>query len=80
MVSISQLKAQDTLTTQQKIFIAYDSYNLVIALDNKPQPLSQKDSMARVRNVSHLKYMLAKPLFYTALTTQEKNELNAIVD
>lgn len=79
MVSASQLKAQDTLTIAQKINISYDSYYVIIMLDNKPQPLIQKDSMTRVRNVQHLNYMYNKPWFYNALTTEQRNQIQSVI-
>ena len=80
IASISQLKAQDTLTVAQQITSSFSSYNLIVELNNKPQPLSARDSAARVRNINHLKYMLAKPWFYNALTTQQRSQLTGIVD
>ena len=73
------MKAQDTLTTQQKINIAYDSYNLIEELDAKPHPLTVNDSITRVRNVQHLNYMYNKQWFYNALTTEQRNQIQSVI-
>lgn len=72
------VQAQDTVNVQQEITNAYDSYNLLVELKAKQQPLSESDSSAYERNKGHLSIMLAKGYFFEALTTEQKSQLQLI--
>lgn len=69
-----------TLTTEQiakSVSAAYDSIALIDALNAKPTPLSTEDAATLDRNVEHLKIMMAKDWFFSALTSEQKTKIQS---
>jgi hypothetical protein len=68
------------LTTEQiakSVLAAYDSVILITELKAKTS-LTEEETAALARNVEHIKIMLGKDWFSSALTAEQKTELEAI--
>jgi len=68
----------EELTQEQisrSILAAYDSVNLINELNSK-EVLTNGDIDLKSRNIEHLKIMLGKDLFYSALSDTQIVELN----
>jgi len=68
------------LTAEQvakSVSAAYDSVALIAELKAKAE-LSEEETATITRNVEHIAIMLGKEWFATALTAEQKTELEAI--
>jgi len=77
-MSLEQLREE--LTAEQvakSVLAAYDSVNLIAELKAKAE-LSEEETATIARNVEHIAIMLGKEWFATALTAEQKTELEAI--
>lgn len=63
---------------QRSVSAAFDSVNLINELNQK-ENLTEEETSTLVRNVEHLKIMIAKEWFKNALTQQQKSEINTIL-
>jgi len=61
------------------ITVAYDSVNLIAALDELTPPLSDEDTATRIRNVEHLRIMMNIAEFAAGLTGPQTIEINALI-
>ena len=71
----------EELTEEQiakSVSAAYDSVNLINELKAKTD-LTEDENATIDRNVEHLRIMLAKEWFASALTAEQKSELEALV-
>ncbi len=69
------------LTAEQaakSVLAAYDSVNLIAELRAKAE-LSEEETATLTRNVEHISIMLGKEWFATALTPEQKTELEGLV-
>lgn len=64
--------------TQKNVEAAYDSVNLVNALDVK-ETLTEEETKRKEANLEHLRIMMAKPEFVALLTTTQKTEINSLI-
>ena len=77
-MSVEILKKEVTAEQAAKsVLAAYDSVNLINELRAKAQ-LTEDEQDTLTRNVEHIAIMLAKEWFATALTAEQKTELEAI--
>lgn len=77
-MSVEQFKEEVTAEQAAKsVLAAYDSVNLIAELKRK-RTLSEEETATLTRNVDHIAIMLGKQWFVTALTAQQKTELEAI--
>jgi hypothetical protein len=77
-MSVEQFKEEVTAEQVAKsVLAAYDSVNLIAELKRK-RTLSEEETATVKRNVDHIAIMLGKQWFVTALTAQQKTELEAI--
>ena len=65
--------------TQKNVEAAYDSVNLVNALDVK-ETLTEEETKRKEANLEHLRIMMAKPEFVALLTTTQKTEINSLIN
>tara|TARA_R110000803_G_scaffold30510_1_gene68735 strand:- start:1319 stop:1600 length:282 start_codon:yes stop_codon:yes gene_type:complete len=63
---------------EKNILAAYDSVSLINELNSK-EALTEEETDTNNRNVEHIKIMLSKEWFISALTETQKAELEAIV-
>ena len=71
----------EELTEEQiakSVSAAYDSVNLINELNTKAE-LTEDENATLNRNVDHLRIMLAKEWFASALTVEQKTELNSLI-
>lgn len=79
--------SQDTIATpvmtqvevQKHITNAFDSVNLIVQLNALAQPLSVDNADSKVRNVGHLKVMMAKEWFFNGLTFGQKSTIESLI-
>jgi len=77
-MSVEQFKEEVTAEQAAKsVLAAYDSVNLIAELKAKAE-LSEEETATIARNVEHIAIMLGKEWFATALTAEQKTELEAI--
>jgi len=77
-MSVEQFKEEVTAEQAAKsVLAAYDSVNLIAELKRK-RILSEEETATVKRNVDHIAIMLGKEWFATALTAEQKTELEAI--
>jgi len=77
-MSVEILKEEVTAEQAAKsVLAAYDSVNLINELRAKAQ-LTEEEEATITRNVEHIAIMLGKEWFATALTAEQKTELEAI--
>ena len=59
---------------EKSISAAYDSVSLINGLNSK-EVLTEKEADSKDRNIEHIKIMLSKEWFASALTKDQKTEL-----
>lgn len=64
--------------TQKNVDAAFDSVNLVKALDLK-ESLTEDEQVRRSANVEHLRIMMNKSEFVNLLTNTQKTEINKLI-
>lgn len=64
--------------TQKNVDAAFDSVNLIKALDTK-ESLTKEEQERREANVEHLKIMMAKPEFTNLLNKTQKTAIDSII-
>lgn len=78
-MSVEQFKEEVTAEQAAKsVLAAYDSVNLIAELRAKAE-LSEEETATLTRNVEHISIMLGKEWFATALTPEQKTELEGLV-
>jgi len=78
-MSVEQFKEEVTAEQAAKsVLAAYDSVNLINELRAKAQ-LTEDEQDTLTRNVEHIAIMLAKEWFATALTAEQKTELESLI-
>jgi hypothetical protein len=74
-----QLETKTEEQVNNSINAAFDSVNLINSITS--EPFDEKKEKTVKSNVEHLSLMLSKDWFSTALTTQQKTNINSsIVD
>lgn len=63
---------------QRSVSAAFDSVNLINKLNLK-DVLTDEETDTVDRNVEHLKIMMSKEWFDTALTTEQKSDIQALI-
>lgn len=71
-----QTSYQDQI--EKSISAAYDSVSLINELNSK-ESLTEEEDSTKSRNIEHLKIMLSKEWFESALSETQKAELEAVV-
>jgi hypothetical protein len=64
--------------TQKNVDAAFDSVNLINALNEK-ESLTEEETSRREANVEHLRIMMTKPEFVVLLTKAQKTEINNLI-
>lgn len=64
---------------EKSINAAFDSVNLIEMLNNK-QNLDENEIASKNRNIEHLKLMLSKEWFTSNLTSEQKTEIENIIN
>lgn len=64
---------------EKQVSAAFDSVNLITNLKTK-DVLTDEDNSTINRNVEHLKIMMGKDWFVTALTTSQKTKINNLIN
>lgn len=64
--------------TQKNVEAAYDSVNLINALNEK-NSLTEDEQVRKEANLEHLRIMMAKPEFVVLLTKAQKTEINNLI-
>lgn len=78
-MSVEQFKEEVTAEQAAKsVLAAYDSVNLINELRAKAQ-LTEDEQDTLTRNVEHIAIMLGKEWFATALTAEQKTELEGLI-
>jgi hypothetical protein len=78
-MSVEQFKEEVTAEQAAKsVLAAYDSVNLINELRAKAQ-LTEEEEATITRNVEHIAIMLSKEWFATALTAEQKTELESLI-
>ena len=65
--------------TQKNVEAAYDSVNLINALDVK-ETLTEDEQARKDANLEHLRIMMTKPEFVALLTAAQKTEINGLIN
>jgi|TARA_R110001632_G_scaffold42415_1_gene107321 hypothetical protein len=71
-----QTSYQDQI--EKSISAAYDSVSLINELNSK-EALTEEEDSTKNRNIEHLKIMLSKEWFASALSETQKAELETVV-
>lgn len=64
--------------TQKNVEAAYDSVNLINALNEK-NSLTEEETKRKEANLEHLRIMMSKPEFVALLTKAQKTEINNLI-
>lgn len=79
---MSTLEIKESVITAEQVaksvLAAFDSVNLIVELKAK-ESLKEEEVDRLERNKKHIKIMLGKDWFVTALTAKQKKELEAII-
>lgn len=70
------MSSQDQI--EKSISAAYDSVSLINELNSK-EALTEEEDSTKNRNIEHLKIMLSKEWFASALSETQKAELETVV-
>jgi len=76
-----ETKFVEEVTAEQaakSVLAAYDSVKLIAELKRK-RTLSEEETATITRNVEHIAIMLGKEWFATALTAEQKTELESLI-
>ena len=65
--------------TQKNVEAAYDSVNLINALDIK-ETLTEEETKRKDANIEHLRIMMGKEEFVALLTASQKTEINNLIN